>query len=291
MKIVHQLIKITVNEFVRDNVAQMAAALSYYALFAIPSIFLISLQVLNIFLADEQSQYTLIAQISELTGGANLDIVLFIIAHLREYSLQGTLVQWVGVGALVISALGAFGHLQASLNTIFNIAPHPDRSIFVTFKKRVLSVTFVLLIALVILLSFVFRTIVHTFESVTINSIGITPFILQSIDLIGSFAGMVIFISLIFRFLPEGKVAWKDIFIGSIVTSCLLLLGKYLIGFLITFNTFSSIYGATGSLLIMLIWIYYLSIVLFLGAEFTQVYSHLHGKGVSHGDDTISTRS
>jgi len=282
------LFKMTLEEYIHDNAAQMAAALAYYALFAIPPILLISLNILNIFLQDAQSQSTLIAQAQGITGGSTTEILKFIINHLHQYSSQGNIAQWIGIIALVFASAGAFGHLQVSLNTIWDIAPQPGRSMMITLEKRLTAMLFIFGIGALILISFITNALLSKLGIYISDFIGISPFFLQTINMAVSFVGITLFITLIFKLLPEGNMAWKDIFVGSLVTALLFLLGKYIIGLVIINSTFSTIYGAAGSLLILLIWIYYLSLIFFFGAEFTQVYSNLHGKGVSLGKGTVS---
>ncbi len=282
------LLKTTLEEYIHDNAAQMAAALAYYALFAIPPILLISLNILSIFLQDAQAQSTLITQAQGITGGSTSEILKFIIDHLHQYSAQGNIAQWIGIIVLVFASTGAIGHLQVSLNTIWDIAPQPGRSMMITFEKRLTAMFFIFGIGLLILISFITNTLFSTLGVYISDLIGISPFFLQTINMTASFLSSTLFITLIYKLLPEGNMAWKDVFIGSLVTALLFLLGKYIIGLIIINNTFSTIYGAAGSLLILLIWIYYLSLIFFFGAEFTQVYSRLHGKGVALGKGTVS---
>lgn len=282
------LLKTTLEEYIHDNAAQMAAALAYYALFAIPPILLISLNILSIFLQDAQAQSTLITQAQGITGGSTSEILKFIIDHLHQYSAQGTIAQWIGIVVLVFASTGAIGHLQVSLNTIWDIAPQPGRSMIITLEKRLTAMLFVFGIGLLILISFIASSLLSTLGMYISDLIGISPFLLQTINMTTSFLSSTLFITLIYKLLPEGNMAWKDVFIGSLVTALLFLLGKYIIGLIITNNSFSTIYGAASSLLILLIWIYYLSLIFFFGAEFTQVYSRLHGKGVVLGHGTVS---
>ncbi|MDP4011711.1 MAG: YihY/virulence factor BrkB family protein [Candidatus Roizmanbacteria bacterium] len=282
------LFKTTTEEFVHDNATQMAAALAYYAIFAIPSILLISINILSIFLQDEQVRLTLITQAQGVMGGSTSEILAFAIDHLHQYSNQGNIAQWIGIIALISAGIGAFGHVQVSLNTIWNIASHPTRSIFTTMQKRFTAILFIFIIGIFILVSFVVSTL---FSKVGVNIselIGISPPILQTINTIATFFGITLCITLVYKLVPEGNMAWKDIFVGALVSSFLILFGKYIIGLAIQQSTFSTIYGAAGSLLILLLWVYYLSLIFFFGAEFTQVYSHLHGHGIRPGKGTIS---
>lgn len=281
------LVKTTFEEFAHDKGTQMAAALAYYAIFAIPSILLISINILSIFLQDEQAQMTLIAQAQRITRGSTSEILKFVIDHLHQYSNQGNIAQWIGIIALISAAIGAFGHIQISLNTIWNISPDPTRSIFTTIRKRFTAILIIFIIGIFILISFVLNTFFSKIGLNISDIIGISPLILQTVNTIASFFGIALCITLVYRLVPEGNIAWKDIFIGALVSSLLFVIGRYIIGLAIQLSTFSTIYGAAGSLLILLLWVYYLSLIFFFGAEFTQVYSHLHGKGIKLGKGTV----
>jgi len=288
-QIVH-LFKTTTEEFIHDNAAQMAAALAYYALFAIPSILLISINILSIFLEDIDVQTTLIGQAQRITGGSTSEILRLMVDHLHQYSELGNTAQWIGIIVLIIAASGALGHLQVSLNTIWNIAPHPSRSFIATLKRRFSATFFIVVIGFLVLASFIFNTLINKVGFQISDLVGLSPFFLQSMNILISFVGITVFITLIYKLIPEGDMAWKDIFIGALVSALLFILGKYIIGLIMTNNSFSTIYGAAGSLLILLIWVYYLSLIFFFGAEFTQVYSHLYGKGVALRKGTMSVK-
>ncbi|PJE61586.1 hypothetical protein COU87_03795 [Candidatus Roizmanbacteria bacterium CG10_big_fil_rev_8_21_14_0_10_39_12] len=284
------LFKTTTEEFVHDNATQMAAALAYYALFAFPSILLISINILSIFLEDIDVQTTLIGQAQRITGGSTSEILRLMVDHLHQYSELGNTAQWIGIIVLIIAASGALGHLQVSLNTIWNIAPHPSRSFLMTLRRRFVATFFIGAIGILVLAAFIFNTLINKVGFQISGLVGLSPFFLQSMNILISFVGITVFITLIYKLIPEGDMAWKDIFIGALVSAFLFILGKYVIGLIMTNNSFSTIYGAAGSLLILLIWVYYLSLIFFFGAEFTQVYSHLYGKGVALRKGTVSVK-
>ncbi|KKQ36807.1 MAG: Ribonuclease BN [Candidatus Roizmanbacteria bacterium GW2011_GWA2_37_7] len=281
------LLKTTFKEFVRDNAAQMAAALAYYALFAIPPILLISINILSIFLEDTQARHALISQAQNITEGSTTEILKLIIDHLHQYADQGNIAKWIGIITLIIAASGAFSHLQASLNTIWDIAPHPSRSVSRTIERRLSAMLFIFMIGMLILASFISNAFLSKVGIYISAYVGISPFLLQTINMLASFVGITCFITLIYKLIPEGNMAWKDIFVGALVTAFLFIFGKYIVSLVIANSTFSTIYGAAGSLLILLIWVYYLSLIFFFGAEFTQIYSNLHGKGIKHDEGTL----
>lgn len=281
------LVRTTIEEFNKDNATQMSAALAYYALFAIPPILLISINILSIFLKDSQVQSALITQAQSITGGSTSEILRLVINHLSEYSDQRNIAQWLSVIAIFIAASGAFGHLCVSLNTIWDISPRLTRNFMITIEKRLTAMFFIFAVGFLIFVSFIANAILSIIGIYIADLIGVSHLFLQTVNILVTFVGIVSFISLIYKLIPEGNMAWRDIFVGAFVTSLLFLLGKYIIDFIIIHSTFSTIYGAASSLLILLIWIYYLSLIFFFGAEFTQVYSNLHGRGVGNNKGAL----
>lgn len=287
MKNIVKLIKITIKEFNRDNTFQMAAALAYYMLFAIPSILLISINLLRIFLEDTQVKMTILYQVKMLTGQTTVNILNLVIDHLHQYAYQGNIIQWIGIITLIASAMSAIGHLQTSLNTIWDLAPHPSRSTMNSLKTRLSRLFILFIIGCIILFSFVVDILMKKFNIYLAYYFGEVPFIFDFIDSLISFITVLCSIALLFKLIPEGHMSWIDIIFGSLVTTILFILGKYVVTIIISHNAFGTIYGAAGSLIVLLVWIYYLSLIFFFGAEFTQVYSNLHGHGIRLKQDTI----
>jgi len=274
------LLKNSIQKFIKDNAAEKAAALSFYTLFAIPSIFLISLNLINTFLADLGAREILLAEITGLAGQPVADIFANLILHLDKYSNQASFAQWIGIFALIIAAGGALGQIHHSLNSIWNLTEHPSRNLFTKIKNRLAAMLTVGIIEIFVLISVILNTYlgILQFEKSPINNL--TSDLTQLIINLIFYFGMVLLTALIFKTVPDGKIAWKDSIVGAFFTSVLFVIGRYIIVLVLKGSAFNSIYGAAGSLLVLLIWVYYLSNIFFFGAEFTKVYANKFGKGI-----------
>ncbi len=284
---VGKLIQQTVTEFLNDNATQMAAALSYYALFAIPSLLLITLSLLNLFIADEQAKMSIINLSSELFGARSAGVISQIIQHLDENGTQSIVEQWGGIILLLITATGIVGHLQRSLNKLWDTFPSHHNTFQLHLIQRLSSLVFIILAGILLLIVFVSDTLLSFLNVYISSTVGVSTSVLSIVNHLFSFIMMVLIISLIYRYVPNGKMSWKDILVGALVTTILFSIGKYLIGIYLDFSTVGSVYGAAGSILLLLIWIYYTSLIFFFGAEFTQVYANVHGSGISTSNKRI----
>ena len=275
------LFKKTFSAFVKDNASQMAAALSYYALLAIPSLLLIVLSMFNLFLADNQSRMTVIKIVSNIVGYSGTEAITQIIAHLNQYSNQSSVATWVGIITLILTATGVVGHLERSLNHVWHSPSANHHSFSYFLRQRLLSLLFIIAIGIILFILFIVNTSLALLSFYFADTLGISPFILNSLTFIVSFIMLVFLIAGLYKYVPDGKMAWKDLLVGALVTGALFSLGKYLIGIYLNYSTIGSLYGAAGSVLLLLVWIYYSSLIIFFGAEFTQVYASTHGQGIT----------
>ncbi len=274
----------------KDNAPQMAAALSYYALFAIPPILLITLSLLNIFLADVQSQATVIETVQRVIGENGTVAVVQVMEHLDAYSNQSSIAQWAGIIMLLIAATGVGVHLQRSLNTLWDTDTKPHHSLLFIIRQRFVSFLFLLVMGVILLLLFIINTLLNFLGAYISETLGISAFVLDMGNISISFVAVIIFIALIFKYVPEGAMSWRDVFVGSLVTAFLFVLGRYVIGLYLNMSTIGSAYGAAGSILLLLVWIYYTALIFFFGAEFTQVFATVHGNGIASRKPSVSSK-
>lgn len=278
------LIKMTFSAFIKDNAPQMAASLSYYALLAIPSLLLITLSIFNLFLADNQSRMTIMRIVANNVGQSGTVAISQIIGHLDQYSDQSTTATWLGTITLILTATGVVGHLEGSLNFIWRSQGAAHHSVTNFIRQRFLSLLLIVIIGIIFFILFITNTFLALLSYFISETLGISSIILSFVNFVFSFVMMVSLIAGLYKFVPNGKMAWKDIIIGAFVTGVLFSLGKYLIGVYLDYTTIGSLYGAAGSILLLLIWIYYTSLIFFFGAEFTQVYANTHGQGITTKD-------
>jgi len=192
---------------------------------------------------------------------------------------------------LLFGALGVFGELQNSLNTIWEVKPKPARGFLDGIKRfivdRLLSFTLVLGIGFLLLASLVVSAALSALGEYIGARWPPADFWLELINFVISFAVVTLLFAMIFKFLPEVDIAWKDVWLGAMVTSALFSLGKFLIGFYLGRSEVGNTFGAAGSLAILLIWIYYSAQILFFGAEFTQVYANRYGSKIVPDADMV----
>lgn len=284
VKIYWTIIKQTFSEFLDDNVLKLSAALAYYTVFSLPAMLLILISVSGIFLGKDAIQGKLFWQINQYVGndaGRQIQDILSKIA-LSENNVIATI---IGAVMLVISATGIFGEIQDSINSIWGLRTKPKKGLIKLVLNRLLSFSMILVLGFVLVVSLVLNSLLDAFigrlDDVIPESILQYAFIINYILIIGVvstlFAG-------IFKVLPDAHVKWKDVYRGAFFTTFLFILGKFLISYYLQQTTVIASYGGAGSLIILLLWVYYSAMILYLGAEFTQVYAQHLGSAITPND-------
>ncbi|MDX1613743.1 MAG: YihY/virulence factor BrkB family protein [Candidatus Promineifilaceae bacterium] len=281
-----ELLQQTFREWSQDNASRLAAALAYYTVFSIPPLLIIALAIAARFFDRATVRQQLMSQITELIGSQGADIVADILQNASQPG--GTVIaSIIGVVTLLFGASGVFGQLQSTLNRIWNVAPDPSQGLWATVKKRLFSFTMVLGVGFLLLVSLVLSAALATVSDLLT---GLAPELItlaQAINAIVSFGVITLLFAIIFKVVPDAQIAWRDVWLGAAVTAVLFIVGRWLIGFYLTQAAPGSTYGAAGSLIVILVWVYYSAQILYLGAEFTQVYAYRYGSGVSPGDGAV----
>lgn len=193
----------------------------------------------------------------------------------------GMLSTVIGVVTLIFGAGGVVGQLQTSLNTIWGVTPKAGQGVWGFVRQRFISFAMVLSIGFLLLVSLVISAIVTSLTRFMGNFLGGAEILAHGLDLLVSFILVTALFAMIYKFLPDVRIQWRDVWIGAALTSVLFTVGKFLIGLYLGHSGVSSAYGAAGSLITVLLWVYYSSLIFFLGAEFTQVYASQYGSGVT----------
>jgi membrane protein len=267
--------KLTIKKFSADYPVSFSAGIAFYTIFSLPAMLLICMWIAASIYDDALVRQSLIEQVQSLFGKDSAEAVRIILSASNEagHTLWAKL---VGIGTLVFSASIVFVSLQEALNNIWNAKSEKRKGLgilnFIT--HRLLSFAMVVSLGFVLLVSLIIDTAIVLF----INFIkgyfsGATPYILASINFVISLAIISLVMALIYKVLPDVKIKWKDVWIGAVVTALLFVTGKYLIGLYIGNSDVASAYGAAGSLVLLLVWVYYSSNILLLGAEFTYVHA------------------
>jgi membrane protein len=284
------LLKDTFREWLDDGANRLAAALAYYTTFSLAPLLVLIIAIAGLVGGREAAQSQTMAQVQDLLGTQGREFVEGMIqsASQPETGLAAT---FIGAVTLLFGALGVFGELQNSLNTIWEVKPKPARNWMDGVKRfvvrRLLSFTMVLGIGFLLLASLVISAAVSAFGEYISSHWPMADFWLQLLNFLISFLVITLLFAMIFKFLPEIKIAWKDVWLGAAVTSILFSLGKFLIGLYLGRSRVGNTFGAAGSLAILLIWIYYSAQILFFGAEFTQIYANRYGSKIVPDPDVV----
>jgi membrane protein len=281
------LIKETFYEFSEDNVMHYGASLSYYTIFAMPPILIVVIAAAGALFGREAVTGQIYAQLAGMLGKAAALQVQDIVEAASRLK-PNLFAKIVGVFAIVVSSTGVFLALQDTLNTIWGVKARPKSNIIKLIRDRVLSFAMVISIAFLLLVSLVIHAAVLAVSAFMGNYVHIVSLILLHIfNFVIPLMVITLLFALLFKYLPDAKVRWKDVWMGAFVSSLLFSLGKYLIGIYLGNSNIGSAYGAAGTVIIILTWVFYSSILLFLGAEFTKVYALRYGKRIEPADYAV----
>jgi membrane protein len=273
----------SVRDFLDDDCMTRAAALSYYTVFSLPPLLILILLLAGTLLDPNDVRGGLESQIDALMGPAGGDQVRTMLTH-AERPGGGLFPTLIGIGALLFGATGAFSQLQSALNRVWEVEPDPHQGGLKTFLfKRLLSFGMILTVAFLLLVSLAVSAALAAFGSALESFLpeGVSAPLLQALNLVLSLAVITLLFAAIFKVLPDATVAWRDVWVGAAVTAVLFTVGKFLIGLYLGTSNPGEAYGAAGSLALLLLWIYYSSIIMLFGAEFTQAWAETHGQGVT----------
>ncbi len=280
------LIKDTFVSWDEDRAPRLAAALSYYTIFALAPLLIIAIAIAALFFDEAHVRNNILNELGGLIGPSGRKAIEMLIDGARQPT-TGAIATTIGVITLLVAAGGLFGQLQDALNTIWEVQPKPGRGIWGMIKDRFFSFAMVLGTGFLLLVSLLVSTVLAaTGQWFAGDAYGQT-LMWRGISFFVSFGVTSLLFALIFKVLPDAKVRWRDVWIGAIVTAALFSLGRFLIGWYLGQAATESTYGAAGSLVALLIWIYYSTQILFLGAEFTQVYAQAYGADIKPTENAV----
>ncbi|MBE9062581.1 YihY/virulence factor BrkB family protein [cf. Phormidesmis sp. LEGE 11477] len=277
--ILWSLLKQTVAEWQRDKVSRLAAALAYYTTFALAPILIIAIAIASFLFEQSTVQSRILEQIQSLLG-ANAAGVIEEMLTSRSTNDGGFWATIVSVGLLIIGASGLFIQLQDALNTVWNVVAKKDEGIWGLVRDRLLSFGIVLAIGFLLLVSLVVSAGLSAVSGMFSSLLPGWDIAWQILNAALSFGIITLLFGMIYKVLPDVKIAWGDVWTGAAITALLFTIGKALIGLYIGNSSVASAYGAAGSFVVLLLWIYYSSQILLFGAEFTQVYANRFGSNI-----------
>ena len=271
----------TVMAFFSDDCSSMAAALSFYTFFSLPALMTLLLTLVGRIADPQRMQKAIIGEVGGLIGSSGADQVAIIIGNAHLANATATITTLLSLLALGFGATTSFAQLQSALNKVWGVKPDPRRNqLHVFLKKRIFSFGVVITVAFLLLVSLAVNTMLvaigERFSGGTAPTMAF-----QILTTIIGFAIITGLFSVMYRFLPDARIAWCDVRAGALMSATLFTLGKIVIGVYLGRSNPGSVYGVAGSLAVVLIWVYYSSMIVLLGAEFTRLWAQRFGRGIT----------
>jgi membrane protein len=277
-----ELVKETYTEWDRHQAPRLGAALAYYTVLSVAPLIIVVIAVIGLVFGRQAAEGQIMAQIQGLVGRTGAEAIQTVVANAYKPS-SGIIATVIGLITLFAGASGAFAELHDSLNLIWEVAKKPEEGIRSMIRTRILSFGMVLAIGFVLLVSLVISAGISAAGAFMNHLLPIPAWILQAVNMSFSLIVFTGVFALIYKFLPDESITWRDTFFGAVFTSVLFTIGKYLIGLYLGQASVTSAYGAAGSLVIVLVWVYYSAQIFFFGAEFTHVFAIRRGSHMPAG--------
>ena len=286
------IFKLTYQGWKEDNASRLSAALAYYTVFSMAPLLVIVIAITGLIWEADAVRAQILSQVQSLVGAEGADFVANLISNTGSPS-EDIIALIIGIITLLFGALGVFNELHTSFNIIWDVKEEKPEGFLQAVKKviidRLLSFTMILGIGFLLLVSLVITAGLSATQETIGNAFPISEFILQIVNLAISIGVITVLFALMFKFLPDAEIAWRDVWFGAFVTAILFSIGKTAIGIYLGNSAVASTFGAAGSLILLLLWIYYSAQILFFGAEFTQVYGNKYGSAiVPQGEEKIA---
>jgi membrane protein len=269
----------TFGEWSNDKGGRLGAALSYYTVFSLAPLLLVVLSIAGLAFGRQAAEGSLFGQLAGLVGPDAAQLIQAAVAK-AHHTKGGVLGTVIGVVVLLAGATGVVIELQDALDTVWKVKPKPNRGVWGVVRTRLLSVAMILSLGFLLLVSLVVSAALSALSGwlhAVFGNITILGWVIDAVVALGVISTLI---ALIYKILPDAKVAWRDVWVGAIATAILFMIGKYLIGLYIGKSSVGSAFGAAGSLAVLLVWIYYSAQIVLLGAEFTRVYANRFGEKV-----------
>jgi membrane protein len=268
---------------------RLAAALAYYTLFSLAPLLVVALGIAGLAFGEEAARGQIFGPLQSLLGPKSADAVQNAVAAASIKS-SGVFATITGLGTLLLGASAVFGELQDALNTIWGAKPPANAGIWDVAKKRLISMSMVLVIGFLLLVSLALSAMLNAVGAYMSGILPVSAFVLEAVNFVVSFGVITILFAAIYKVLPDIDNSWSDVWIGAAATAALFTIGKSVIGLYIGQAALDSTYGAAASLVVVLVWIYDSSLILFFGAEFTYVYARSRGSQAGRRESSVDAR-
>lgn len=289
-KLAWELLKETFSEWQEDRAARLAAALAYYTVFSLAPLLIIALGIAGLALDPDTAGRYLTGQVRGLIGNEGAGVIQRIVQNASQpaSSIRATL---IGLGTLLFGAMGVFNQLQDALNTVWEVTPKPGQGFIDFVKARLLSFMMVLAIGFLLLVSLIVSSVLTALNNYVADLIPVNLVFGRNLEFVVSFGFITLFFAMIYKILPDAEVSWGDVGVGAAATAFLFGVGKFLLALYLGGQSFGSTYGAAGSILILLLWVYYSAQIFLFGAEFTQVYARRFGSRIVPATEAVRVTS
>jgi membrane protein len=285
-----ELLKETFRGFTDDKITKLSGSLAYYTVFSMGPLLVVIISLCGLFLEREAVEGKIY---SVLQGFVGQDTAAQLQDMIRNASIgdKSTVAVIIGGVTLLIGATTVFAEIQDSINSIWGLKPKPKRGWLKMLQNRFLSFSVIVSLGFLLLVSLSVTAIIEGIGTRLQASFpDVTVVVFYVINLVLTLGISMLIFAVIFKVLPDAKIRWKDVFFGALVTAVLFLIGKFGISLYISQTKVGSTYGAAGSLVILLVWVYYSSIILYLGAEFTKAYALKYGTEIHPNDYAVTTK-
>lgn len=274
-----QILKKSVTDFVSEGAMKYSASLSYYTVFSITPVLVIIIGVVSIFYGREAVTGQIYHQFAGLMGEKTAALVQ---EALKNIQLSGTniIATVVGVITLIVGATGVFAELQDSLNKIWNLKVEAEKGWLKFLTNRLISFSMIISLGFLLLVSLMLNATIDFLSDRFFTRFESWAWIAGTLNTVVVFAIITVLFAFIFKFLPDALIEWRDVWAGAMFTAVLFILGKFLIGYYLSTSSVATVFGAAGSLALLLVWVYYSSAILFFGAGFTKNYVVEHGRSI-----------
>jgi membrane protein len=269
------LIKDSVMEWNNDRASRKGAALAFYTVFSLAPILIVAIAIAGLFFGQQAARGEIFAQMRDLLGAQGAQAIQAMIQNASRPG-AGVFATIVGVVTLFVGATTALAELKDGLDQIWEVPPEHMSGFWYFLRKRLLSIGLILSLGFLLLVSLVFSAVLTALAK-RWGPADITGAVLEGANFVFAFILVTLLFAMIYKILPSARIAWRDVLIGSVVTAALFSVGKFAIGVYLGNSAIASSYGAAGSVILVLVWVYYSAQIFLLGAEFTKVYAHRYG--------------
>ena len=285
-----RILRDTVDHWVRGEAFTQAGALAFFTLFSVAPVVILAVHVIGLVLSADAVMAGMLEQLEGAIGAEAASAVQGAVAR-TQIDQSGWLPMLIGAGAMLVGATTVFAQLQQSLNNIWSVAPRPSRStLFSLIKSRLMSLTIVLVIGFVMLVSMLLNVLLGALRVFAADWLPVSAEVMVAAESLASLLVITLLFAAMFRVLPDVRLRWREVLPGALLTALLFMLGRFLIALYLSQTATASTYGAAGSLVLLLLWVYYSSLILLFGAAFTRAYTEARGFPVQPTGTAVCVR-